>query len=157
MGSCWCYSSRTCYFCCHRIIMNAIRFSIKALPFNVIISCIVVVLYFSNNLFFKAHTSGPLHMLLICHFNDFLGGVLFVAYTNVLLYSRGLLLYRFWPVIRFCLVAALFWEFVAPLIREDSVSDWYDVLSYILGGCLYCLLLHLYVRIRHKNCKENLL
>ena len=31
----------------------------------------------------------------------------------------------------------MFWEYVTPLYRKKSVSDWLDVFAYVLGGITY--------------------
>lgn len=44
-------------------------------------------------------------------------------------------------VLLFILLCGLFWEYVAPLFVEGSVTDPLDVASYALGGFLYWLLM----------------
>lgn len=78
--------------------------------------------------------------LLRCHFNDYLGGLAFAAYLNLILsFSR-------WPEKRlkkpvgFVAVGALcglFWEGVAPLVLPNSTGDPLDVIAYILGMLTY--------------------
>lgn len=136
--------SGTCcidYICDRWLMLRKIGASIKALPVNAVVCCITVALYFSNNLYFKAHSTGIIHMLLVCHFNDFIGGALFVAYTNIILYTRKMLLKKLWQISLFCFTAGLFWEFVTPLFRKNTTSDWIDVACYVLGGFVYWLLL----------------
>ena len=38
----------------------------------------------------------------------------------------------------FC--CGVFWEYVTPLFRVETVSDPFDILTYIVGGILYWLL-----------------
>ena len=126
--------------------VNRIVDSIKEVPINFILCIVVFILYYANNWFFKGHTSGLLHLLLVCHFNDLLGGIVFVAYANVLLNTRHSMMTKLWHIVLFCLVAGLFWEFVAPFIRKNSTSDWIDVGCYVLGGFLYWVILHCYLK-----------
>jgi len=37
--------------------------------------------------------------------------------------------------------AGLFWEYGAPLLRSDTVSDPIDILAYMLGGYIYWFIL----------------
>lgn len=73
-----------------------------------------------------------------CYLNDFLGGVVFIAYVNVLLAKFN------YPKIQrglhmglLMLLCGIFWEYVCPLFLSYSVSDFYDVIAYILGGMMY--------------------
>lgn len=117
-----------------------IRQSVAEKPLNGIIIVIVLVLYFLNNNYLKQHTTGIIRYICVCHLNDYLCGVLFVAYSNICLYTRDLYLSKLWHILLFCFLSGLFWEFVAPFIRVDSTSDWIDVCCYVLGGFTYWLL-----------------
>lgn len=117
-----------------------IRQSIVEKPLNGIIIFTVFALYFLNNNYLKQHTTGIIRYICICHLNDYLCGVLFVAYSNICLYTRGHYLSKLCHILPFCFLSGLFWEFVAPLIRADSTADWIDVCCYMLGGFTYWLL-----------------
>lgn len=81
-------------------------------------------------------------LLLKNHFNDFLGGVAFLAYVNLLfaLVKPGRMITRAAPALALIFCCALFWECAAPLFVPDSVGDPLDLLAYLLGGTLYCLI-----------------
>lgn len=105
---------------------------------NPLIVVLTLFLYYCNNHCFKTHSTGIINYVLRCHFNDYLCGMLFVAYSNIVLLTRGYRIERLHHIILFCFIAGLFWEFVTPLFRSDSVGDWIDVVCYILGGLSYC-------------------
>lgn len=78
-------------------------------------------------------------LIILGHFNDFLGGLAFMAYTNLLISlvePRFRIRNPFIGVVYiFC--CGLFWEYAAPLFVPDSVSDPWDVFAYCLGGATY--------------------
>lgn len=117
-----------------------IRQSIAEKPLNGILIITVLTLYFLNNNYLKQHTTGIIRYICVCHLNDYLCGVLFVAYSNIFLYTRGYYLHKLLYILLFCFFAGLFWEFVVPFIRPDSTSDWIDVFCYVLGGFTYWVL-----------------
>ncbi|GGM41924.1 hypothetical protein GCM10011351_30020 [Paraliobacillus quinghaiensis] len=88
-------------------------------------------LYLSNHVFIR---------LINYYFNDILGGVLIVSYTNmvsILLHQYKLVLLKVPNIILFTLAVGLFWEYVTPLYYTKSITDLYDVLAYITGGLIY--------------------
>lgn len=110
---------------------------------DVLLFLIPIVVFFINNRI-KFNVDVPyLSDILRYHFNDFLGGISILGYVNLVLsLKKG----RPWRIKRLvsCLVFVLFcgfcWEYVAPLVLENSTGDWLDVLAYLLGGAVYWLL-----------------
>ena len=107
--------------------------------------CIAVpfALYFCNQQL-KYRVDVPvLGYLLRCHVNDWLGGIAFAAYLNLILsLSR-------WPEKRLRrpgqfavagLLCGLFWEGIAPLFLPGSTADLLDVAAYVLGMLTYWML-----------------
>ena len=101
--------------------------------------------FYAINQQIKYQVETPLlGYFLRCHCNDYLGGVAFAAYLNLVIsLSR-------WPERRLCkplqfilagLLCGLAWEGIAPLVLPDSTGDWLDVATYVLGMLTYCLLL----------------
>lgn len=86
--------------------------------------------------------AAAIALLLKNHFNDFLGGVAFLAYVNLLfaLVKPDRMIRRAAPALALILCCALFWEYAAPLFVPDSIGDPLDLLAYLLGGALYCLI-----------------
>ena len=106
---------------------------------DVLVFVIVIVLHTINQVI-KTHVDiEPLGYLLRNHFNDFLAGIAILAYINLVLsFSK-------WnarienPLIILAIgfLCGMFWEFVVPIFKKDSVSDWWDVLSYMVGAEVY--------------------
>lgn len=92
--------------------------------------------------------------LLKCHFNDFLGGISFAAYTNlILLFSRwtSFYLYKLQHFIFLGAICSFAWEWMVPIIKENSTSDWFDVLSYMLGMLSYFFLMKYFIYVKNRN------
>lgn len=83
-----------------------------------------------------------IELVQVGYFNDFLGGLAFLAYTNLLidLVRSRYRIQRLFIAISYIAACGLFWEYVAPLFVPNSVSDPWDVLAYCLGGAAYRVL-----------------
>lgn len=79
------------------------------------------------------------HYLITSHANDLLGGIAFMAYTNLLIsLVRPEVRFKKLAVIAvYIFLCGLFWEGVAPLFIANSVGDPLDILSYLIGAVLY--------------------
>lgn len=73
------------------------------------------------------------------HLNDVLGGVFFLAYTNLLLSVIGRRIRTLPMTAAYILAWGMVWEYIAPHIRPTSVCDPLDLAAYVFGGCLYWL------------------
>ncbi|MGN0638202.1 MAG: hypothetical protein ACI4J0_07500 [Huintestinicola sp.] len=83
---------------------------------------------------------GVLGFFLRCYFNDIAGSITFMSLANIFLMflgSQGIV--KPLHIEALLLGAGLFWEYGAPLIRSDTVSDPVDILAYLLGGVIYWL------------------
>ena len=80
-----------------------------------------------------------------CHFNDFLGGMAFLAYANLLisLVRPEARFKKLTSMLVFIFLCGLFWEYVAPLFISGSVSDPLDLIAYIAGAFTYWLIFKL--------------
>ena len=102
---------------------------------------IVPLILFQVNELIKADVQIPvLGYLLRCHFNDYLGGISFAAYLNLVLSLSNWTSFRLTKVRHF-LVASLFcgicWEVITPLFIKTSTGDAWDIIAYILGMLTY--------------------
>jgi hypothetical protein len=111
--------------------------SMKRKPINPVLIGIVLCLYFLNNKFIKAHTDGLLQYFMICHFNDFICPLFFMAYSNLLLISVNREIKHFKWLMLFGFCSGLIWEFFAPVIKPSTTTDIIDVIFYCLGTALY--------------------
>lgn len=89
----------------------------------------------------KAYNEIPyIGYLCKCHLNDFIGGVVFVAYVNILFEkSKYPKLEKCSHICLLMLLCGCFWECVCPIFLTYSTADFLDVISYILGGIVYWL------------------
>jgi hypothetical protein len=109
----------------------------SSLVLNLAILVTCLALYGLNQFILKDALGGT---FLQSYSNDILAGTVIVAYMNILYWLVGKEEYsiRSWPAtLAFVFVVGLFWEFVAPLFRADSVTDVLDLLAYLAGGVLY--------------------
>ena len=102
-----------------------------------IVAGFVICLYLLNNHWLKGITHGILRCFFVSYFNDFLCPLFFMAYVNRLLALVGKRIYRIQHILLICFVCGCFWEFFTPLIKPASVTDYFDLCFYCLGGILY--------------------
>lgn len=127
-----------------------ISFSIKGknshICTNIAIILSIAFAYFINSQIKPLLSDSFFAYLLKCYFNDFMAGILICAYVNFILsISR----YKFQiislPVLlALSLVCGFVWEVVAPRYIQDSVSDVWDIVSYLLGSLAYWLFMKLF-------------
>ena len=78
--------------------------------------------------------------LLRCHFNDYLGGVSFAAYVNLVLSASRFRHKRLRRPLHFILLGiacSLCWEVAAPLFLPYSTGDLWDGAAYLAGMLTY--------------------
>ncbi len=104
---------------------------------------IVPLLLFQVNELIKADVQIPvLGYLLRCHFNDYLGGISFAAYLNLVLSLSNWTTFRLTKIWHFLiagLLCGICWEVITPLFMQSSTGDVWDVAAYILGMLTYWL------------------
>lgn len=109
---------------------------------NITIFIIFFLLYLVNR-FLKPTTNIYLiDYILQCHFNDFIGAIIFCVYTNTILVisKRRKPIFNFWVLLVYMLIIAICWEFLFPIILPYSTSDFLDVIAYLFGTIVYFLL-----------------
>lgn len=136
--------------------LSELRCNIKRSGRNIVFDAIVLfacfVLFESNNLFLKPWIStfdlGTIDYLMQCHANDFLGGLAFLAYTNLLIdiVKPEVRFKSFKTILVYIFLCGTFWEYIAPVFIANSVGDPYDLLAYAIGGTLYFVLNALFCR-----------
>jgi uncharacterized membrane protein YvlD (DUF360 family) len=123
-------------------ISRNVSFSKRELAFDVATLLACAALFSVNNALVKpsvASLPAAVRLLANGHFNDFLGGIAFLAYTNILfdLVKPGYRIRRLWACLAYIFLCGVFWETVAPLFIPRSVGDPYDLIAYALGGAVY--------------------
>ena len=117
--------------------MAKIFSSIRKTPINLILIIAVLLLYFLNNMFLKWHTTGIVQEFFICYFNDLMCPIFFLSYSNLLLLGINMELKKLHWILLYGFCAGLIWEFVGPLIKVSSVTDFFDLVCYLLGSIFY--------------------
>lgn len=84
-------------------------------------------------------SGGVTTYLVQCHLNDFVGGVAFLAYTNLLLdlVRPDMRIRRLATSVAYLFLCGLFWEYLAPFCIKASTADPLDLVAYILGAATY--------------------
>lgn len=133
--------------------MVRIIISIKKKPINLMIMIFVFILYLTNNLLLKKIGPSFLKYFFVCHFNDLLCPSLLLGYSNILLLTIGKELKKLHHILMFCLAASIVWEFVAPVFKKTSITDWFDVVCYLLGGIIYWTILQIHLFLMQRKEK----
>ena len=114
---------------------------------NIVFLICSACLYCLNRFLLKKIVQTPVvGYLLKCHFNDFLAGIAFLAYVNLLLSLskyRCKVITTFPKGISISLACGVLWEFIFPLLFPHGTSDYLDIIAYILGGIVYILLIRI--------------
>lgn len=118
-------------------------------------------IYGVNRFFLKGVVDVPfLSYILKCHFNDFLGGICFPAYANLILaYSKfsHICIKNYWTSALIMFLCGICWEYIIPRIYPRGTCDPLDILSYVLGGLAYIFILkmtHRFFRSSDNDCVE---
>lgn len=116
-----------------------IFFSLKKKNLVIILS--TVLLYLLNQQFKGQISNESIKWFISSYFNDIIGGITFMAYTNLVLSFRNIIMSKLWQIELLMFSCGLFWEFITPLYRVDTVSDIWDIFAYMLGGILYWVII----------------
>ncbi len=85
-----------------------------------------------------------------CYFNDIIGSITFVSIMNMLcIIGKYHEICKLFYIETIMLAAGLFWEYVTPLFRKNTTSDFFDLFAYLFGGFLY------WVISRIISCRTN--
>ena len=98
--------------------------------YSIINLLILVSLYTLNELYLKS-----IHPIFKNHFNDFLAMPLLLSYGS-LVHKKSLSILT---VVLLTIICSFTWEFVAPMYKSDSMGDWLDVVSYIVGSLVWVI------------------
>ena len=118
----------------------AIIKTIKKNKINFFLIVCSLSFYLLNNLIFKTYSTGDYHYFFVCYFNDLLCPLFFVSYTNIMLSFINKRIEKLYYIILYCFLCGFVWEFVAPFLKERSVTDVCDLICYCIGGLLYWMI-----------------
>lgn len=99
---------------------------------------IVFLLYLLNNIVLKkTFQYTAVGWFFIGYFNDLICPIGFMSYLNLVCSYAKIRIEKL-LAIQVCVFAAgLVWEFVAPIVKPNSVIDIWDLVCYQFGGILY--------------------
>ena len=121
--------------------IDKITSSIKRKPINAYIFMTCVCLYLLNEACFK-HIDVYISCLFFnYYFNDCLASLLFFSYSNILLLTRGHEIIKLKQLWGATFINSILWEYVAALVKTNSVTDNYDILCYFFSSTVYWALL----------------
>lgn len=113
---------------------------------NLILIGSTLALYCINNIF-KVHIAlQPLKWFMSCYFNDAIGGITFIAYCNLIFSFSNRETFKLWIIETILLSSGLFWEYVTPVFRTDTVTDMWDIVAYLMGGFIYWIIVKKYIK-----------
>lgn len=115
--------------------------SLKRMPINGILIVLVSFLYFMNNALLKGAFTGTARYFFVCYFNDLICPLLFFSYVNILFLTVDKKITSLKMLLLFGFIVALIWEFFAPIINSESVTDIADVFCYIAGSIMYYIII----------------
>ena len=122
--------------CC---LLQMYKFKSKN-TFDIILVLITAFLYLLNNFIFKKYSSGIFYYFFVCYFNDLICPIGFLAYVNIMLSFVNKNIEKLYQLLSFCFLCGLVWEFITPLMKDSSVTDFFDLLCYCVGGVLYWII-----------------
>lgn len=99
------------------------------------------IVYILNRLLKKYINIPIIGYLCKCYVSDFICGIVFCAYVNLVLIKGGYkTITKYYQIFTVIFFSGILWEYFFPLFISYSVSDKYDLLAYILGGTVYYLI-----------------
>ena len=103
---------------------------------------VIAMIIYTVNRITKAYNSIPIiGYLCKCYVNDCIGGIVFPAYVNMVLgFYKYSTITNLFHICIMMLCCGVVWESICPIFLDYSVSDFWDIVAYILGGMLYYLL-----------------
>lgn len=105
-----------------------------------LISLSAILFYINEAIKFKVKIPY-LGYLLRCHYNDFLGGISFMALINVILFfSKYNKIKKLKIILLIGVMCSIFWELITPIFIIDSTGDFWDAVSYGLGFTVYWII-----------------
>ena len=105
---------------------------------NFFIFIIFFIIYIINRFLKPVTGIFILDAMLRNHLNDYIGGIFFCIYVNLLLlYSKKKSILKFKFLFLLMIIVSILWEYFFPLFLNYSTSDKYDILAYLLGTLTY--------------------
>ena len=98
---------------------------------------LIVAIYILNKKVLINTYKGEESVFLKDYLNDLMAPVFVLLISIIVLRLAGYELNKFWMVMLIGLFAAIVWEFLIPLINQNSVTDPKDLICYMIGALVY--------------------
>ena len=98
---------------------------------------LIVAIYILNKKVLINTYKGEESVFLKDYLNDLMAPVFVLLISSIVLRLAGYELNKFWMVMLIGLFAAIVWEFLIPLINQNSVTDPKDLICYMIGALVY--------------------
>lgn len=132
MGHGWSCIISSYYLCFNRIMSK---------KKNIFIIGITVVIYMVNQTIKTRIPVEAVRWFMSCYFNDTIGGITFMAYCNIVFSFYNRKMTKLWQIGLLMFFCGVFWEYLTPIFRMNTVSDVWDIVAYMLGGFLYWIII----------------
>jgi len=121
----------------HNCTRNSFRCNISFRILNIFTLISTALCYLINQFLIKELSKN---LFVHNYLNDLLVMLIILPYSNLLLSlfkNTNIRLKGFLHIIIFSLACGVVWEYVTPLYYANSVTDFMDILMFMLGGFLY--------------------
>lgn len=108
----------------------------KVNPIGIVIAAFI---YLINKLFLIRHVSGFFGYFCRCHLNDLVCPLFFLGVSQIMLIWAEHEIHSYKFCVLLGMAAGFIWEYFAPLINANAVSDPIDLLCYFVGINIYYL------------------
>lgn len=108
---------------------------------NVFCMMVAIILYFLNQFLFKNSFTGIVGYFCKCFFNDLVCPLFFLSYVQIVLIWAECEMKKYVTILMVGMSAGLVWEFFAPVINSNAVTDLYDLICYFSGIQIYYLIM----------------
>lgn len=110
---------------------------------HVLALIIAMTIYIINRFILKNLEIPYISYLLKNHLGDYIGGIVFCIYLNVILFTgKRKPINKFGIIFTIMLFVSILWEYFFPLFLKYSTSDLLDIIAYMLGTITYYLLFY---------------
>jgi predicted membrane channel-forming protein YqfA (hemolysin III family) len=73
--------------------------------------------------------------------------IVVMSYAGILLNFKGKnSITKLKVIIPICLFCSYVWEYVSPMINSNSVTDFWDIVCYHLGGIIYYFIIKIFCK-----------
>lgn len=112
---------------------------------NVKLIIITLGMYIINQIIKSKIPIEDIKWFMTCYFNDMIGGITFCAYCSIVLKMGHRQLKKLWHIEMLMFCCGIFWEYITPLYRKNTISDIFDIVAYMIGGVIYWYIFQKYL------------